>query len=95
MNYKPDNLMSDATIGGDPLFAITNARMGVVVYLSLIRGVLLSCGWFRSSPFCLMSAVPIALSDIFTVSMAVRSKELYDKSSDGRNPDRGHQRRLP
>jgi H+-transporting ATPase len=57
------------------LFAIVGALLGVVIVLSLIRG----------SPFVemislmlvlLMSAVPVALPVMFTVSMAFGSKEL-------------------
>ena len=57
------------------LFVIVGALLGVVVVLSLIRGVPL----IEMVPLMLvllMSAVPVALPVMFTVSMAVGSKEL-------------------
>ena len=57
------------------LFVIVGALLGVVVVLSLIRGVPL----LEMIPLVLvllMSAVPVALPVMFTVSMAVGSKEL-------------------
>jgi len=57
------------------LFVIVGALLGVVVVLSLIRGVPL----LEMVPLMLvllMSAVPVALPVMFTVSMAVGSKEL-------------------
>ncbi len=57
------------------LFIIVGALLGVVVVLSLIRGALL----WEMVPLLLvllMSAVPVALPVMFTVSMAVGSKEL-------------------
>ncbi|HCX31845.1 MAG TPA: plasma-membrane proton-efflux P-type ATPase, partial [Blastocatellia bacterium] len=57
------------------LFVIVGALLGVVVVLSLIRGVPL----MEMVPLVLvllMSAVPVALPVMFTVSMAVGSKEL-------------------
>ena len=57
------------------LFVIVGALIGVVVVLSLIRGAPL----IEMVPLMLvllMSAVPVALPVMFTVSMAVGSKEL-------------------
>ena len=57
------------------LFVIVGALLGVVVVLSLIRGAPL----IEMVPLMLvllMSAVPVALPVMFTVSMAVGSKEL-------------------
>ncbi|MHB8523240.1 MAG: plasma-membrane proton-efflux P-type ATPase [Limisphaerales bacterium] len=57
------------------LFVIVGALLGVVVVLSLIRGAPL----MEMVPLMLvllMSAVPVALPVMFTVSMAVGSKEL-------------------
>jgi plasma-membrane proton-efflux P-type ATPase len=57
------------------LFVIVGALLGVVVVLSLIRGAPL----MEMIPLMLvllMSAVPVALPVMFTVSMAVGSKEL-------------------
>ena len=57
------------------LFVIVGALLGVVVVLSLIRGAPL----IEMIPLMLvllMSAVPVALPVMFTVSMAVGSKEL-------------------
>jgi plasma-membrane proton-efflux P-type ATPase len=57
------------------LFAIVGALIGVVVVLSLIRGAPL----LEMVPLMLvllMSAVPVALPVMFTVSMALGSKEL-------------------
>ncbi len=57
------------------LFVIIGALLGMVVILSLIRGVSL----LEIVPLMLvllMSAVPVALPVMFTISMAVGSKEL-------------------
>ena len=57
------------------LFVIVGALIGVVIVLSLIRGVPL----LEMVPLMLvllMSAVPVALPVMFTVSMALGSKEL-------------------
>ncbi len=57
------------------LFVIVSALLGVVIVLSVIRGVPL----LEMVPLMLvllMSAVPVALPVMFTVSMAVGSKEL-------------------
>jgi plasma-membrane proton-efflux P-type ATPase len=57
------------------LFVIVGALLGVVIVLSLFRGVAL----LEMVPLMLvllMSAVPVALPVMFTVSMAVGSKEL-------------------
>ena len=57
------------------LFVIVGALLGLVIILSMIRGIPL----FEVAPLMLvllMSAVPIALPVMFTVSMAVGSKEL-------------------
>ena len=57
------------------LFVIVGALLGVVMVLSFLRGVPL----FEMLPLMLvllMSAVPVALPVMFTVSMAVGSKEL-------------------
>ena len=57
------------------LFVIVGALLGVVIVLSLIRGAPL----LEMIPLMLvllMSAVPVALPVMFTVSMAVGSKEL-------------------
>jgi H+-transporting ATPase len=57
------------------LFVIVGALLGVVIVLSLIRHVVL----FEMIPLMLvllMSAVPVALPVMFTVSMAVGAKEL-------------------
>jgi H+-transporting ATPase len=57
------------------LFVIVGALLGIVVVLSLIRGAPL----LEMVPLMLvllMSAVPVALPVMFTVSMAVGSKEL-------------------
>jgi H+-transporting ATPase len=57
------------------LFVIVGALLGVVVVMSLIRGVPL----LEMVPLMLvllMSAVPVALPVMFTVSMAVGAKEL-------------------
>ena len=57
------------------LFVIVGALLGVVVVLSLVRGVPL----LETVPLLLvllMSAVPVALPVMFTVSMAIGSKEL-------------------
>ena len=57
------------------LFAIVGALLGVVIVLSLIRGVPL-LEMVSLMLVLLMSAVPVALPVMFTVSMAVGSKEL-------------------
>jgi plasma-membrane proton-efflux P-type ATPase len=60
------------------LFVIVGALLGVVVVLSLIRGAPL----LEMVPLMLillMSAVPVALPVMFTVSMAVGSKELAQR----------------
>jgi H+-transporting ATPase len=60
------------------LFVIVGALLGVVVVLSLVRGVPL----LEMVPLVLvllMSAVPVALPVMFTVSMAVGSKELAQR----------------
>jgi H+-transporting ATPase len=57
------------------LFAIVGALLGVVVLLSLVRGAPL----LEMAPLMLvllMSAVPVALPVMFTISMAVAAKEL-------------------
>ena len=57
------------------LFVIVGALLGVVIVMSLIRGAPL----FEMIPLMLvllMSAVPVALPVMFTVSMALGSKEL-------------------
>src|SRR5581483_10778304 len=57
------------------LFVIVGTLLGVVVVLSLVRGTPL----IEMIPLVLvllMSAVPVALPVMFTVSMAVGSKEL-------------------
>ena len=57
------------------LFVIVGALLGVVIVMSLIRGVTL----LEMVPLMLvllMSAVPVALPVMFTVSMAMGSKEL-------------------
>jgi H+-transporting ATPase len=57
------------------LFVIVGAQLGVVVILSLIRGAPL----LEMAPLMLvllMSAVPVALPVMFTISMAVAAKEL-------------------
>lgn len=57
------------------LFVIVSALLGIVVFLSLIHGTSL----IEMIPLMLvllMSAVPVALPVMFTVSMAVGSKEL-------------------
>jgi H+-transporting ATPase len=57
------------------LFVIVGALLGLVIVLSLVRGAPL----FEMVPLMLvllMSAVPVALPVMFTVSMAVGSKEL-------------------
>ena len=57
------------------LFVIVGALLGVVIVVSLIRGAPL----LEMAPLMLvllMSAVPVALPVMFTVSMAVGSKEL-------------------
>jgi len=57
------------------LFVIVGALLGVVIVLSVIRGAPL----MEMAPLMLvllMSAVPVALPVMFTVSMAVGSKEL-------------------
>ncbi|MBK9089955.1 MAG: plasma-membrane proton-efflux P-type ATPase [Holophagales bacterium] len=57
------------------LFVIVGALLGVIVVLSLIRGAPL----LEMAPLMLvllMSAVPVALPVMFTVSMALGSKEL-------------------
>jgi H+-transporting ATPase len=57
------------------LFVIVGALLGVVIVLSLVRGTLL----IEMIPLMLvllMSAVPVALPVMFTVSMAVGAKEL-------------------
>lgn len=57
------------------LFAIVSVLLGVVVVLSIIRGVSL----LEMLPLMLvllMSAVPVALPVMFTISMALGSKEL-------------------
>ena len=57
------------------LFVIVGALLGHVVVMSLIRGAPL----LEMVPLMLvllMSAVPVALPVIFTVSMAIGSKEL-------------------
>jgi plasma-membrane proton-efflux P-type ATPase len=60
------------------LFVIVGALLGVVIILSLIRGAPL----LEMIPLMLvllMSAVPVALPVMFTVSMAVGSKELAQR----------------
>jgi len=60
------------------LFVVVGALLGVVVVLSLIRGAPL----IEMVPLMLvllMSAVPVALPVMFTVSMAVGSKELANR----------------
>jgi plasma-membrane proton-efflux P-type ATPase len=60
------------------LFVIVGALLGVVIVLSLIRGAPL----IEMIPLMLvllMSAVPVALPVMFTVSMAVGSKELAQR----------------
>jgi len=57
------------------LFAIVGALLGVVVILSLIRGVPL-LEMASLVLVLLMSAVPVALPVMFTVSMAVGAREL-------------------
>ncbi len=60
------------------LFVIVGALLGVVVVLSLIRGAPL----LEMVPLMLvllMSAVPVALPVMFTVSMAVGAKELANR----------------
>jgi E1-E2 ATPase len=57
------------------LFVIVGALLGVVVVLSLIRGSPL-LEMVSLMLVLLMSAVPVALPVMFTVSMAVGSKEL-------------------
>ena len=57
------------------LFVIVGALIGVVVVLSLIRGAPL-VEMIPLMLVLLMSAVPVALPVMFTVSMAVGSKEL-------------------
>jgi H+-transporting ATPase len=60
------------------LFVIVGALLGVVIVLSLVRGVPL----IEMVPLMLvllMSAVPVALPVMFTVSMAVGSKELAQR----------------
>jgi H+-transporting ATPase len=57
------------------LFVIVGALLGVVIVLSLVRGAPL----LEMAPLLLvllMSAVPVALPVMFTISMAVGSKEL-------------------
>src|SRR5665213_2811774 len=57
------------------LFVIVGALLGVVIILSLIRGAPL-VEMIPLMLVLLMSAVPVALPVMFTVSMAVGSKEL-------------------
>ena len=57
------------------LFVIVGTLLGVVVVLSLVRGVPL-VEMISLVLVLLMSAVPVALPVMFTVSMAVGSKEL-------------------
>jgi plasma-membrane proton-efflux P-type ATPase len=57
------------------LFVIVGALLGVVIVLSLVRGVPL-IEMVSLMLVLLMSAVPVALPVMFTVSMAVGSKEL-------------------
>jgi plasma-membrane proton-efflux P-type ATPase len=57
------------------LFVIVGALLGVVVVLSLLRGTPL-VDMISLMLVLLMSAVPVALPVMFTVSMAVGSKEL-------------------
>ena len=57
------------------LFVIVGALLGVVIVLSLIRGAPL-VEMLPLMLVLLMSAVPVALPVMFTVSMAVGSKEL-------------------
>ena len=57
------------------LFVIVGALLGVVIVLSLIRGAPL-LEMVSLMLVLLMSAVPVALPVMFTVSMAVGSKEL-------------------
>jgi H+-transporting ATPase len=57
------------------LFVIVGALLGMVIVLSLIRGVPL-IEMISLMLVLLMSAVPVALPVMFTVSMAVGSKEL-------------------
>ena len=60
------------------LFVIVGALLGVVIILSLIRGAPL----LEMIPLMLvllMSAVPVALPVMFTVSMAIGSKELAQR----------------
>jgi len=57
------------------LFLVVGALLGLVVVMSLLRGTLL----FEMVPLMLilfMSAIPLSLPVMFTVSMAVGSKEL-------------------
>ena len=57
------------------LFVIVGALLSVVIILSLLRGVLL-IEMVSLMLVLLMSAVPVALPVMFTVSMALGSKEL-------------------
>jgi P-type E1-E2 ATPase len=57
------------------LFVIVGALLGVVVILSLIRGTPL-LAMVSLMLVLLMSAVPVALPVMFTISMAIGSKEL-------------------
>lgn len=57
------------------LFVIVGSLLGVVVVLSLIRGALL-IEMISLMLVLLMSAVPVALPVMFTVSMAIGSREL-------------------
>ncbi len=69
------------------LFVIVGALLGVVIVLSLIRGAPL----IEMIPLMLvllMSAVPVALPVMFTVSMAVGSKELAQARRAGHAPQR-------
>jgi H+-transporting ATPase len=60
------------------LFVIVGALLAVVIILSLIRGVSL-LDMIPLMLVLLMSAVPVALPVMFTVSMAVGSKELAQR----------------
>jgi H+-transporting ATPase len=60
------------------LFLIVGALIGIMVVLSIIRGTLL-IQMFPLLLVLLMSAVPVSLPVIFTVSMSVGSKELAQR----------------
>lgn len=74
------------------LFVIVGALLGLVIVLSLVRGAPL----FEMVPLMLvllMSAVPVALPVMFTVSMAVGSKELAKRGVLVTRPPRRMRRR--